>query len=73
MKIMHICQFLGVGGLEKVLYSLIKEQLKLGHQVEVVVYDHDRVWVDKFKDELTALGFKVFLQTTFALIVLEQK
>lgn len=50
MKIMHICQFLGVGGLEKVLYSLIKEQLILGHQVEVVVYDHDRSWVEKYRN-----------------------
>lgn len=49
---MHICQFLGVGGLEKVLYSLIKEQIKLGHQVEVVVYDFDRSWVEKFRNEL---------------------
>lgn len=52
MKILHVCQFLGVGGLEKVLYSLIKEQVKLGHVVEVVVYDHDRRWVDKYRNEL---------------------
>lgn len=56
MKIMHICQFLGVGGLEKVLYSLIKEQLTLGHEVEVVVYDHDRRWITKYQNEL---GIKV--------------
>lgn len=52
MKIMHVCQFLGVGGLEKVLYSLIKEQLKLGHQVEVIVYDYERTWVKKYQQEL---------------------
>lgn len=52
MKIMHICQFLGVGGLEKVLYSLIHEQVKEGHEVEVIVYDHDRRWVEKFEKEL---------------------
>lgn len=49
MKIMHLCQFLGVGGLEKVLFSLIKEQVNLGHQVEVIVYDHDKRWVEKFR------------------------
>lgn len=61
MKIMHICQFLGVGGLEKVLYSLIKEQVKLGHEVEVVVYDHNRRWVEKYTKEL---GVKVHTDYT---------
>lgn len=55
MRIIHLCQFLGVGGLEQVLYLLIKEQLKLGHKVEVIVYDRDRRWVEKYKN----LGIKV--------------
>ena len=50
MKVVHICQFLGVGGLEKVLYLLIKEQLKAGHHVELIVYDYEQAWVSKFKD-----------------------
>jgi glycosyltransferase involved in cell wall biosynthesis len=50
VKVVHICQFLGVGGLEKVLYLLIKEQLKAGHHVELIVYDYEQAWVSKFKD-----------------------
>jgi glycosyltransferase involved in cell wall biosynthesis len=50
VKVVHICQFLGVGGLEKVLYLLIKEQLKAGHQVELIVYDFEQSWYSKFKD-----------------------
>lgn len=49
MHIVHICQFLGVGGLEQVLFLLIKEQLKLGHTVEVIVYDQDKRWVEKYR------------------------
>ena len=55
MKITHVCQFLGVGGLEKVLHSLIKEQLKRGHEVSLIVYDYDRRWAPMFKN----LGIKV--------------
>lgn len=51
MRIAHICQFLGVGGLEKVLFTLIKEQKALGHEVKVVVYDHDKRWVPMFRNE----------------------
>jgi glycosyltransferase involved in cell wall biosynthesis len=50
MRIIHITQFLGIGGLEKVLYSLALEQIKLGHIVEVIVYDHDKRWVEKFQN-----------------------
>lgn len=49
MKITHVCQFLGVGGLEKVLLSLTKEQIRLGHEVEILVYDYDRRWVKRFR------------------------
>lgn len=48
MKILHLVQFLGVGGLEKVLELLIKEQLTMGHQVELAVYDHNQDWVEEF-------------------------
>jgi L-malate glycosyltransferase len=51
MKILHITQFLGVGGLEKVLNLLIKEQQANQHQVELLVYDHMQAWVEVFKNE----------------------
>jgi glycosyltransferase involved in cell wall biosynthesis len=49
MKILHIVQFLGIGGLEKVLYLLIQQQLAHGHKVKVLIYDYERTWVDFFK------------------------
>src|SRR5690554_368420 len=51
MRIVHVCQFLGMGGLEKVLLSLAKEQIALGHEVKVLVYDYERRWVEKFRSE----------------------
>jgi len=58
MKITHICQFLGVGGLEQVLFLLVSEQIKLNLKVELIVYDHDRRWVEKFE----ALGVVVHIE-----------
>jgi glycosyltransferase involved in cell wall biosynthesis len=55
LRILHLAQFLGVGGLEKVLFLLINEQLKDGHEVELVVYDYERSWVEYFR----ANGIKV--------------
>ena len=49
MKIIHVTQFLGIGGLEKILFHLIIEQQKQGHLVDLYVYDYDRKWVDYFK------------------------
>jgi glycosyltransferase involved in cell wall biosynthesis len=49
MKIIHVTQFLGIGGLEKIIFHLILEQKKAGHQVQLYVYDYDRDWVDYFK------------------------
>ncbi len=49
MKIAHVTQFLGVGGLEKVIFLLAKEQMAQGHEVELYVYDYDRSWVDYFR------------------------
>lgn len=49
LKILHLTQFLGVGGLEKVLFLLIQEQLKAGHDVELVVYDYEQTWVEYFR------------------------
>ncbi len=49
MKILHIVQFLGVGGLERVLYLLMREQMKAGHHVEMVVYDYEQAWVESFR------------------------
>jgi glycosyltransferase involved in cell wall biosynthesis len=48
LRILHLAQFLGVGGLEKVLFLLINEQLKAGHEVELVVYDYEQSWVEYF-------------------------
>jgi glycosyltransferase involved in cell wall biosynthesis len=59
LKILHLAQFLGVGGLEKVLFLLIDEQLKAGHEVELVVYDYEQSWVEYFRSH----GIKV--DTTF--------
>lgn len=49
MKIIHITQFLGIGGLEKIIYHLIIEQQKAGHDVTLYVYDYDREWVPFFR------------------------
>jgi glycosyltransferase involved in cell wall biosynthesis len=57
MHICHICQFIGVGGLESVLFNLVTQQLKNGHQISLIVYDHDQRWVNKFK----AIGVNVIL------------
>lgn len=55
LKILHLAQFLGVGGLEKVLFLLINEQIKAGHEVELVVYDYEQSWVEYFRNN----GIKV--------------
>ena len=49
LKITHITQFLGVGGLEKVLELLIEEQIRAGHEVMLIVYDYEQSWVDSFR------------------------
>lgn len=49
LKIAHILQFLGVGGLEKVLLLLIQEQLKAGHDITVYVYDYNKEWVEYYR------------------------
>lgn len=50
LKILHLTQFLGIGGLEKVLFLLITEQLRAGHEVVLMVYDHDQTWVEEFRN-----------------------
>lgn len=37
------------------LFNLVKEQIKRGHQVKVLVYDHDKRWCEKFR----AIGAQV--------------
>lgn len=49
MRIIHVAQFLGIGGLEKIVYHIALEQQKLGHQVKIYIYDHERTWVDFFR------------------------
>ncbi|MBA2406076.1 MAG: glycosyltransferase family 4 protein [Bdellovibrionales bacterium] len=55
LRILHLTQFLGVGGLEKVLFLLINEQVKAGHEIELVVYDYEQSWVEYFR----SCGIKV--------------
>jgi glycosyltransferase involved in cell wall biosynthesis len=49
MKIVHVTQFLGIGGLEKIIFHIITEQLSLGHDVSLYVYDYDQEWVPYFR------------------------
>ncbi|MDO9182053.1 MAG: glycosyltransferase family 4 protein [Bacteriovorax sp.] len=48
MRIIHVAQFLGIGGLEKIIYHLAHEQQNRGHSVQIYIYDHERTWVDYF-------------------------
>lgn len=50
LKIVHVTQHLGMGGLEKIIFHLISEQKKLGHEVYLYVYDYDRSWVPYFEE-----------------------
>ncbi len=56
MKILHITQLLGVGGLERLIQGLMLEQKKSGHQVALLVYGDDQTWVPRFR----SLGLEVF-------------
>ncbi len=49
MRIIHVAQFLGIGGLEKIIYHLALEQQKRGHTVAVYIYDYERTWVEYFR------------------------
>ena len=49
MRIIHVTQFLGIGGLEKIIFHLAHEQQRLGHKVDIFVYDYERTWVDYFR------------------------
>lgn len=49
MNIIHVTQFLGIGGLEKIIYHLALEQQARGHRVKVYVYDYEQTWVDYFR------------------------
>lgn len=49
MRIIHVAQFLGIGGLEKIIYHIALEQQSRGHQVEIYIYDHERTWVEFFR------------------------
>jgi len=51
MKIIHVTQFLGIGGLEKIIFLLALEQQKRGHNVSIYVYDHEQAWVEYFKQQ----------------------
>ncbi|MGZ3806600.1 MAG: glycosyltransferase family 4 protein [Bacteriovorax sp.] len=49
MKIIHVAQFLGIGGLEKIIYHLALEQQARGHHVEIYIYDYEQTWVEFFR------------------------
>lgn len=49
MRIIHVAQFLGIGGLEKIVYHLALEQQRRGHCVQIYIYDHERTWVEFFR------------------------
>lgn len=51
LRILHLTQFLGIGGLEKVLHILIREQMSAGHHVELIVYDWEQAWVEAFRQD----------------------
>jgi glycosyltransferase involved in cell wall biosynthesis len=51
MKIIHVAQFLGIGGLEKIIFHLAKEQIKAGHVVDIYIYDYERSWVQYFREQ----------------------
>lgn len=55
MKIIHVTQFLGIGGLEKIICQLALEQQKRGHEVSIYVYDYEQSWVEYFR----SLGLEV--------------
>lgn len=44
-------QFLGVGGLEKLLLSLMLEQKSQGHEPALMVYGEDQSWVEYFRSQ----------------------
>lgn len=50
MKIIHVAQFLGIGGLEKIIFHLALGQKALGHDVSVYIYDELRTWVPYFRE-----------------------
>lgn len=49
MRIIHVAQFLGIGGLEKIIYHIALEQQSRGHQVAIYIYDYERTWVEFFR------------------------
>ena len=73
LKIAHFTQFLGIGGLEKIILELSLEQMKQGHEVSVIVYDYEQGWVEFFRAQgirvITSItkkdGFDLFLFSQF--------
>lgn len=51
MKILHILQFLGIGGLERIVLSLCQKQQEMGFIVSVYVYDYEQSWVEFFREQ----------------------
>ena len=57
MRILHVVQHFCPGGLEKFVWNLCLAQKRAGHQVGILVYDHQRDWCLL----LESLGIKVHL------------
>lgn len=61
MKIVHVLPSLKGGGIQNFLFSLIPEQVKLGHTVSVIVTDEDNIeYSNHRKIELESIGVKVY-------------
>ena len=62
MRILHIAQSLLGGGVQNFLVSLLPEQVKMGHEVGLVVIDrYTRDYCHKLEHVFTDNGVKVFL------------
>lgn len=60
MKITHILPSLKGGGIQNFIFSLIPEQVGLGHEVSVIVTDEDNIeYSNNKKKELEAIGVNV--------------
>lgn len=61
MKITHIVPSLKGGGIQNFIFSLIPEQVKLGHEVSLIVTDEDNIeYSNNKKKELESVGVNVY-------------
>lgn len=61
MKIVHIISCLKGGGIQNFLVSLAPEQVKMGHDVSVIITDEDKLdYSNHLRDILVSKGVKVY-------------